>query len=77
MTSISKFDSQIYSEELHSLTESEYDEVMQAMAEDEGWKGYTEWATSLEPENLYVAADGRVHHQPEPKSLGRIGGIEL
>ena len=43
MSSIPKFDSEIYSEELHSVTESEYDEVMA-----DNWQGYTEWSTEVE-----------------------------
>lgn len=49
MTSIPKFDSEIYSEELYSVTESEYDEVMSLMAEDEiGWQGYDDWSRENE-----------------------------
>jgi hypothetical protein len=49
MTSISKFDTEIYSEELHQVTESEYDEVMSLMAEDESeWQGYGEWVADIE-----------------------------
>ena len=50
MTSISKFDSQIYSEEIAPVTsEREYDEVMSLMAEDEsGWQGYRR----LEPSRM-------------------------
>ena len=33
---LSKFDLNVYSEESFPVTESEYDEVMKAMAEDEG-----------------------------------------
>ena len=43
MSGYIKFDSEIYSEELHSVTESEYDEVM---ADD--WQGYSEWSTEVE-----------------------------
>ena len=49
MTSISKFDSQIYSEELHQVSESEYDEVMQLMADGEQeFDGYSEWSQADE-----------------------------
>ena len=44
MTSIPKFDSEIYSEESYPVTESEYDEVMRLMAEE----GYQEFSTELE-----------------------------
>jgi len=49
MKSISNFDSNVYSEELHTVSESEYDEVMQAMAEEvDGFEGYGEWSQELE-----------------------------
>ncbi len=49
MTSIPKFDSEIYSEELYTVSESEYDEVMSLMAEDEsGWQGYEVWSRGNE-----------------------------
>jgi hypothetical protein len=47
MTSISKFDSEIHSEELFPFTEEEYSEVMAAPVEDE-WAGYSEWSEALE-----------------------------
>jgi hypothetical protein len=43
MSGYTKFDSEIYSEELHAVTESEYDEVM---ADD--WQGYPEWSSEVE-----------------------------
>jgi hypothetical protein len=49
MTSIPKFDSEIYSEELFTVTESEYDEVMSLMAKDEtGFQGYEDWSRENE-----------------------------
>jgi hypothetical protein len=49
MTSISKFDSNVYSEESYPFTEDEYNEVMSASAvEDEAWQGYSEWSAELE-----------------------------
>jgi hypothetical protein len=49
MTSISIFESNVYSEELHLVSESEYDEVMQAMAEEsKDFEGYGEWSAELE-----------------------------
>ena len=49
MESINNFDVNVYSEELHQVSESEHDEVMSLMAEDEtGWQGYGEWAADLE-----------------------------
>jgi len=45
MPSIPKFDSEIYSEEIFSITESEYDEVMA-----DSWEGYSERSTEVEAE---------------------------
>jgi hypothetical protein len=44
MSEYTKFDSEIYSEELFIVTESEHDEVMRFMAEE----GYHEWSEELE-----------------------------
>jgi hypothetical protein len=77
---INEFESNIYSEELFSVTESEHDEVMQLRAEEnDGWQGYAEFSATLESpasEN-FVVRDGKVYHKPEPRSIGRIGGVEL
>jgi hypothetical protein len=81
MTSIDKFSANVYSEDQYAgLSEAEYDEAMAAFAADDmsdgdQWEGYGEWSQDVE--NLYVAADGRVHHKPEPKSQGRLNGVEL
>ena len=75
MSGYNKFDAEIYSEELQPVTEQEHDEVMQMMAADD-FSGYGEWSSELESEN-FVVRDGKVYHKPEPKSQGRIGGIEL
>jgi hypothetical protein len=49
MTSISIFESNVYSEELHTVSENEYDEVMKAMAEEsDGFQGYGEWSQEFE-----------------------------
>ncbi|MFP5264821.1 MAG: hypothetical protein ACLGJB_23275 [Blastocatellia bacterium] len=51
MTSIPKFDSEIYSEESYPVTESEYDEVMEAIAEEsQDFQGYCEWSQETENE---------------------------
>jgi hypothetical protein len=76
--SIPKFDSERYSEELFTVTESEHDEVMQLMA-DEDFDGYAEWSAALESpasEN-FVVVNGRLQHKPEPPSRLRLGGFEL
>jgi hypothetical protein len=82
MTSILTFETNVYSEELHGVSESEYDEVMQMMADEQsGFEGYGEWSQSLEvvaeSENFIAYSDGRVNHRPEPKSNGRYQGIEI
>jgi hypothetical protein len=47
--SINNFDVNVYSEELHQVSEAEHGEVMMLMAEDEtGWQGYGEWAADVE-----------------------------
>lgn len=48
MTSISKFDSEIYSEQIYRITESEYDEVMADSAVDDGCQGYEDWSQEQE-----------------------------
>jgi hypothetical protein len=84
MASLNQFESNVYSEELASVTESEYDEVMKLMAEEGAeFEGYAEWSQSLESavvnesENFIATADGKVHHKPEPKTNGRYQGIEI
>ena len=77
MSEYTKFDSEIYSEDLQPVTEQEFDEV-QAMiaAESDGWQGYGEWSAELESEN-FIVRNGKVEYKPQPPSLGRIGGFEL
>ena len=78
MTSINDFESNVYSEELHSFSESEFDETM-----SDDWQGYGEWSQALETgvvaesENFIAYANGSVAHKPEPKSNGRYQGVEL
>ncbi|HZT34776.1 MAG TPA: hypothetical protein VFA15_02570 [Nitrososphaera sp.] len=76
MSEYTKFDLEIYSEELQPVSEAEYDEVMQAIAEESDWQGYEDFSRELESEN-FIVRDGKVYHKPEPRSMGRIGGIEL
>jgi len=78
MSSIDNFLSEVYSEGIHSISESEFDEVMMLAAQDDEseWAGYDEWSKQLEAENFHIV-DGRVHHKPEPKSNGFIMGIEI
>jgi hypothetical protein len=84
MTSISNFESNVYSEEIYSVDEQEFDEVNTMVAQESDWQGYGEWSQELEQvqivaesENFIAYADGTVKHRPEPKSNGRIGGIEI
>ena len=44
--SINNFDVNVYSEELHQVSESEHDEVIQLMAQDD-FKGYSEWSSDI------------------------------
>lgn len=61
MTSISNFESNVYSEELHTVSESEYDEVMQAMAEEsEGFRSYGEWSAELEQGTITDTPHGSI-----------------
>ena len=84
MTSINNFDLNVYSEELHGVTESEYDEVMQLMADErDDFDAYAEWSASLESavvnesENFIATSDGKVFHKSQPESNGRYQGIEI
>jgi hypothetical protein len=61
MTSISNFESNVYSEELHNVSESEYDEVMSLMAEEStGFEGYGEWSQELEQGEIVKTAHGPI-----------------
>jgi hypothetical protein len=49
MTSISNFESNVYSEEIYSVSEQDFNEVMQMMAdESNNFEGYGEWSQELE-----------------------------
>ena len=60
MSEYTKFDSEIYSEELYSVSEQEYDEVMQASAVDDGWQGYSEWSAELEQGQIVNTPNGEI-----------------
>ena len=89
MTSIPKFDSEIYSEELYAVTESEYDEVMSLMAEDDGgFQGYEDWSReneesvwngSKEINGILIKKQCEHTHCPHTQCARsqRIGGIEI
>ena len=86
MTSISNFESNVYSEELHIVSESEYDEVMQAMADDV-FEGYGEWSQELEQGQILATEHGAILINKECshsdclttrcKGDVRIGGIAI
>ena len=57
MTSISKFDSEIHSEELFAFTEEEYAEVMAASLDD--YEGYAEWSMELEQSQFEASLEAR------------------
>ena len=80
MTSISRFDSSVQCEEFYNIDPAEMAEVM--AAPDDEWIAYGDWSRELEtrlaPSTLYIdPKDGKVKQIPEPKSLGRVDGIEL
>ena len=60
MSEYTKFDSEIYSEELYSVSEQEYDEVMQASAVDDDWQGYSEWSAELEQCQIIDTPRGQI-----------------
>jgi hypothetical protein len=59
MTSISNFESNVYSEELQGVTETEFDEVMQMMADDD-FGGYGEWSQELEQGTITDTPQGPI-----------------
>jgi hypothetical protein len=61
MTSISNFESNVYSEEIHSVSEQEFDEVMQMIgAENEALEGYGEWSQELEQGEIVKTSHGPI-----------------
>ena len=69
MSGYTKFDSEIYSEEIYPVSEQEYDEAMAASTvEDDGWRGYGEWAASLEETERAAALEQYAYeHELERK----------
>jgi hypothetical protein len=59
MTSISNFETNVYSEELTNVSESEYDEVMQMVAAED-FEGYGEWSRELEQGEIVATAHGEI-----------------
>lgn len=85
MSSIDNFLTEIYSEELYSISESDYAEVMATPAVDENWQGYQQWSEALEEmpfsegdvEN-FETVNGLLRYKGESLKQGqRIGGIEI
>lgn len=85
--SINNFDVNVYSEDLHQVSEAEHDEVMSLMAQDD-FEGYSEWSSDIEEaawdgakevEGVMVKKacehKGCSHFRCE-KNL-RLGGIEI
>jgi hypothetical protein len=61
MTSISQFESNVYSEEIYSVSESDYNEVMQMMADESNdYEGYGEWSQELEQGEIVKTAHGPI-----------------
>jgi hypothetical protein len=89
MTSILNFESNVYSEELYSVTEQEFDEVMQAIAEEsQGFQGYGEWSQEIEIEAwkgskevsgllIKKACEHSTCPHTRCAKAVRIGGIEI
>ena len=60
MTSILNFESNVYSEELYSISEQEFDEVMQANVVDDDWQGYSEWSDELDRASIVNTPHGEI-----------------
>lgn len=77
MHSIDNFLSDVYSEELYSISESDYDEVMNASAV--AYDGYAEWSESIEGniENFEIRGS-KLHYKGEGQKRGPfVNGIEI
>jgi hypothetical protein len=59
MTSIISFESNVYSEELYPMSESDHDEVMRMVADD-GFDGYCEWSRELEQGQRLATPRGEI-----------------
>ena len=61
MTSISQFESNVYSEEIYSVSEQDFDEVMQMIgAENDAFEGYGEWSAELEQGTITDTTHGTI-----------------
>jgi hypothetical protein len=58
---LSQFDTTIYSEEIYSVSEQDFDEVMQMIgAENEALEGYGEWSQELEQGEIVKTSHGPI-----------------
>lgn len=58
---LSQFDTTIYSEEIYSVSEPDFDEVMQMIgAENEALEGYGEWSQELEQGTIISTPHGEI-----------------
>jgi len=61
---LNHFESNVYSEELFTVTESEHDEVMQMIAaESDGFAGYGQWSAEIDRQpsiENFVIVNGKV-----------------
>ena len=61
MTSISQFELNVYPEEIYSVSEQDFDEVMQMIgAENEPLEGYGEWSQELEQGTIISTPRGEI-----------------
>jgi hypothetical protein len=61
MTNLSQFDTQSYSEEIYSVSEQDFDEVMQMIAEEStAFQGYGEWSQELEQGEIMKTLHGPI-----------------
>ena len=61
MTSISQFDSNVYSEEIYSVSEQDFDDVMQMMADEPNdFEGYCDWSQELEQGTIISTPRGEI-----------------
>jgi hypothetical protein len=58
---LSQFDTTIYSEEIYSVSEQDFDEVMQMIgAENDAFEGYGEWSQEFEQGEIVKTAHGPI-----------------
>jgi hypothetical protein len=58
---LSQFDTTIYSEEIYSVSEQEFDEIMQMMADESGdFEGYGQWSQEIEQGEVVKTSHGPI-----------------